>query len=81
MQELKLPKLVRNFIRMFEAIPAFAMEKRIAASRMWRERAAQARRIGIMLSLSDASVLEAYALECEAAAASLVAPQPAPIAA
>jgi len=32
---------------------------------MWRARAGQARRIGLMLSPGDAALLEAYARECE----------------
>ncbi len=43
----------------------------------WFARAAQARRIAVMLSLKDAQILEAYALECEAKAARPAAQQPA----
>ena len=38
------------------------------ASEVWLRRAAQARRIARMLSVADAAILDAYAIECEAEA-------------
>jgi hypothetical protein len=43
--------------------------KPLEASGTWLVRAAQARRIGGMLAVRDAEILEAYARECEAKAA------------
>src|SRR5262245_66694555 len=40
------------------------------ASEVWLRRAAQARRIARMLSVADAAILDAYAIECEAEARS-----------
>ena len=39
------------------------------ASEAWLGRAAQARRVAMMLAAKDAAILEVYALECEAKAA------------
>ena len=49
------------------------------ASEVWLRRAAQARRIARMLSVADAAILDAYAIECEAEAR--IAEQKLPIAA
>jgi hypothetical protein len=43
--------------------------KPLEASGAWLARAAQARRVAMMLAAKDAEILEAYALECEAKAA------------
>ena len=45
------------------------------ASEVWLRRAAQARRIARMLSVADAAMLDAYAIECEAEATRLIAEQ------
>ncbi len=37
----------------------------LSEAQVWHARAAQARRIGSMLSASDAALLESYAKECE----------------
>ncbi len=66
---------------MFDPIPVVARQRRAAAPQAWLGRAAQARRIAAMLSRADASILEAYALECEAQAAALLDPPAPPIAA
>lgn len=54
-----------------------AAAKHPETPRAWLARAAQARRVAAMLSLKDAELLEAYALECEAKAARPAAKQPA----
>ncbi len=54
---------------MFDPIPFLTPEPRLLSPDAWHARAAQARRVAGTLSPSDASILEAYALECEAAAA------------
>jgi hypothetical protein len=51
--------------------------KPFEAPRAWLARAAQARRIAPMLTLKDAEILEAYALECEAKAGRPADAQPA----
>ncbi len=38
----------------------------MAAVQIWLARAAQARRIAVMLSAKDAEIVAAYAMECEA---------------
>ena len=53
--------------------------KPFGASEVWLLRAAQARRIARMLSVVDAAMLDAYAIECEAEAT--IAEQKLPIAA
>ena len=50
-------------------------------SELWRLRAAQARRIALMLSRADADIALAHAAECEARAARLREPQRPPMAA
>ena len=45
-----------------------AADDRTDAPHAWVTRAAQARRIAIMLSAKDAEAIEAYARECEAIA-------------
>ena len=55
------------------------VRKPFVASEVWLRRAAQARRIARMLSVADAAMLDAYAIECEAEAA--IAEQKLPIAA
>jgi hypothetical protein len=47
----------------------------VSAETQWRARAEQARRIALMLSAGDAKALEAYAAECDAAAAALAETQ------
>ena len=54
-----------------------AARKSASASMVWLARAEQARRLAAMLSLKDAEILEAYALECEAKAARPAGRQPA----
>lgn len=66
---------------MSNPILIFAMRKHLSVSQIWLDRAARARRIGMMLSHADASILEAFAQECEAQAAALLAPPAPPIAA
>lgn len=51
------------------------------ASKAWLGRAAQARRIALLLAAKDAAILEAYALECEAQAVQTPKARQAPIAA
>jgi hypothetical protein len=55
------------------------VKKPIGASEVWLRRAAQARRIARMLSVANAAMLDAYAIECEAEAT--IAEQKLPIAA
>jgi hypothetical protein len=42
--------------------------KPFVASEVWLRRAEQARRIARMLAVADATILDAYAIECEAEA-------------
>jgi len=51
--------------------------KPFEGSTAWVARAAQARRIAVMLSPEDAKILEAYAVECEAKAARPTGQRPA----
>ena len=55
--------------------------KSFVASKVWLRQAAQAQRIARMLSVADAAMLDAYAIECEAEATRLIAEQKLPIAA
>ncbi|HZS63928.1 MAG TPA: hypothetical protein VFA53_05455 [Xanthobacteraceae bacterium] len=43
--------------------------KSAEGARRWLARAAQARRIALMLAAKDAAILESFAMECEARAA------------
>lgn len=77
---MKSLKLARNVSAMFQAIPYFRPET-VAAAQAWLARADRARRIAATLDGGDAAIADAYAEECEAEAAMLLAPQAEPLAA